>query len=46
MQKTILLRLPKGKAHRLAVKSRRRDMDPEELAGRFSPTGSERKHTR
>lgn len=34
MQKTIVLQLPKGKAHGLAVQSRRNDMDPQELAGR------------
>ena len=34
MKKTIMLRLPKGKARGLAVQSRRSEMDPQELAGK------------
>jgi len=33
-QKTIVLRLPKGKARGLAVQSRRQDVDPQVLAGK------------
>lgn len=35
MQKTVLLKLPKGKARGLAVQSRRHEMEPQELAGRI-----------
>ncbi|MDE1765291.1 MAG: ParB/RepB/Spo0J family partition protein [Thaumarchaeota archaeon] len=35
IQKTILLKIPKGKAHGLAVQSRRHEMEPQELAGKI-----------